>query len=211
MQVKSWLDQQVAEKHQIKQMNSTVDQLYDKQLLEVNREWDETNKEYEKRRRDMRECTKDFQSQQRLEKEKRDALDSLIGDQLSKQHVNYCLNNDFYTENVDTCTSSIVPHRVLKYHWKGMNADQLNKIRLEQERQIEDKKLREKADKDEEAMWAAQEEQNRRNLLKVQREFDRAKKGRVLDEMVEYNKLKAKECQQREKILYDNVHNYKVY
>ena len=209
--MKNWLDQQVAEKNNIKSVNQTADNMHEKQTLEINRLWKETDEEYERRRREMRECTKVFQVQQREEKEKKDALDSLIGDEHSKQHVNYCMNNDFYTENTDTCTSSKVPHRVLKYHWKGMNPDQVKKIRLDQERQIEDKKMREKADKEEEMMWAAQDEQNRRNLLKVQREVERAKKGRALDEVVEYNKLKAKECEQREKILYDNVHNYKVY
>ena len=159
----------------------------------------------------MRVCTKTVQEQQAAEKAAKDALDSLMGDELGKQHINNCLKDDFYTENTGTCTNSTAPHRVLKYHWKGMDADQLGHIRNEQQRQIADKKAREEMEKKAEQMWAEQEETNRRNLLRVQREHDRAKNNRVLDEVVEYNRLKAKECERREKIIYDNVHNYKAF
>lgn len=175
------------------------------------RQRNDNDKEYERRRLDVRVATKETQRQQASEKAAKDALDSLMGDELGKQHVNNCLKDDFYTENVDTCTSSLVPRRNLKYHWKGMNADQLNDIRLEQQRQIADKKAREDMEKQAEQIWADQEEHNRRNLLRVQREFDRAKQNKKLDEVVEYNRLKAKECERREKIIYDNVHNYKVF
>jgi RIB43A len=159
----------------------------------------------------MRNCTRNIQKEQAAEKANKDALDSLMGDDLGKQHVNNCLKDDFYTENTSTCTSNIAPNRVLKYHWKGMNADQTNQIRLDQLRQIEDKKMRETTDKEEDKMWAEQEEANRINLIRIQREHDRAKNSRVLDEVVEYNRLKAKECERRDKIIYDHVHNYKVF
>lgn len=184
---------------------------YDTQNLTDLKQWNDVNDDYERRRKDMRISNMNVQKQQAAEKANRDALDSLIGDDLGKQHVNNCLKDDFYTENTGTCTSSIAPHRVLKYHWKGMNAEQVGQIRLDQQRQIDDKKMREAADKEEEKMWAEQEEANRRNLIRVQREHDRAKNARVLDEVVEYNRLKAKECERRDKIIYDNVHNYKVF
>lgn len=183
--------------------------MYDTQNLEVNKQWDSVDKEYEKRRLDMRNCTREFQEQQKKEKENRDASESVWLDELGKQHVNYCSNHDFYTENTQTCTSHVAPYRVLKYHWKGMDAGQTKDIRLEQLRQAEDKKLREQMEKEEEKIWAAQEEANRKNLLRVQREHDRQKASRVNDQVIEYNKLKAKEVERRDKILYDNVHAYK--
>lgn len=189
----------------------TSSSAYDMQTLDKLKQWNEVDQEYEKRRRDMRESTKVMQEQQKAEKQNKDAIDSLLGDELAKQHVNNCLKDELLTESTGTCTNSQAPHRVLKYHWKGMNEDQLNQIRLEQLRQAEDKKRREEMEKEEERMWAAQEEANRRNLLKVQRQFDKAKLGRVQDEVVEYNKLKAKECERRDKIMYDSVHNYKAH
>lgn len=183
--------------------------MYDTQTLETNKQWDAVDKEYEKRRLDMRNCTREFQEQQKKEKENRDTAESLWQDELGKQHINYCSNHDLFTENTQTCTSHVAPYRVLKYHWKGMDATQTNDIRLEQLRQAEDKKLREQMEKEAERMWAAQEEANRRNLLRVQREHDRQKAARVNDQVIEYNKLKAKEVERRDKILYDNVHAYK--
>jgi hypothetical protein len=209
MQMKNWLDQQVAEKTMNKQFDRTRDNTYDTQNLELHRQWDVVNTEYEKRRQEMRDHCRNFQLQQHDQKRNKDAIDSLMGDEMGKIHINNCLKDDFYTENTDTCTSSIAPHRVLKYHWKGMDDDQLKNIRLEQERQIADKKMREDMEKEEEKMWALQEETNRRNLLKLQRHHDKAKATRIMDEVVEYNKLKARECERREKGIYAGTHNYK--
>ena len=45
------------------------------------------------------------------------------------------MNNDFYTENPETCQSTVSQNRVLKYHWKGMNETQKAEIRAEQDKQ----------------------------------------------------------------------------
>ena len=157
----------------------------------------------------MRNATQNVQKEQKAQKQNKDALDSLIGDELGKHHINNCMNDPFYTEDPNTCTSSILSNRHLKYHWKGMSADERNQIRLDQQRQMEDKKKREDMEKEEEKMWAAQEEANRKNLLRVQRLHDKEKSSRIKDEVIEYNRLKAKECDRRDKIMYDSVHSYK--
>ncbi len=36
----------------------------------------------------------------------------------------YTLNHDFMTENPDTMTSMLAPHRVKPYHFKGLNDEQ---------------------------------------------------------------------------------------
>lgn len=209
--MKQWLDQQVAEKQMMKNNNKQINKAYETQTATIHQEMGQVQDEYERRRKDMRECTRVAQEQQYKEKEQRDALDSLMGDEMAKRHINTCMESDFFTENPNTCTNNLQPHRYLKYHWKGMDSDQLGQIRLDQLRQMADKKSKEDAEKEEEKLWAMQEEQNRKQLLKVQREFDRQRKGKMLDEVVEYNRLKARECDRREKIIYDNVHNYKVY
>ena len=36
-------------------------------------------------------------------------------------HIDYILNNDFQTENPDTCKSHLSNNRYIPYHWKGMS------------------------------------------------------------------------------------------
>ena len=49
---------------------------------------------------------------------------------------------DLLTENPDQAMSQFGPHRVVPDRWKGMNEDQLRRIREEQQKQIEEKKVK---------------------------------------------------------------------
>ena len=131
-------------------------------------------------------------------------------DDMKKSHINYCLNNDFYTENTQTCQSQLGKQRVIPYHWKGMNDEQKRAILNEQEKIRQDVQLRKQLEKEEEECWAAQQEQLRRNLIKLERERNRGK-GNIMDEIVEYNKLKAKEDKVRSRIMYSDTHSYKLF
>ena len=39
-------------------------------------------------------------------------------------HIQYFSNTKFMTEDADTCRSALSDHRVLPYHWKGMDKQQ---------------------------------------------------------------------------------------
>lgn len=49
--------------------------------------------------------------------------------------------SDMLTENPDQAISAFGPHRVVPDRWKGMSDEQLRKIRAEQLRQIEERKV----------------------------------------------------------------------
>ena len=51
------------------------------------------------------------------------------------------VSSDLLTENPDQAISQFGPHRVVADRWKGMNEDQLRRIREEQQHQIEEKKV----------------------------------------------------------------------
>lgn len=102
--------------------------MYDTQQRDVNDKWGLLDDEHEKRRRDMRIANQDTLDMQIKEKLEKDALDKLMSDRQSQQHINSCLTDDFYTENTDTCKSHVSDTRNLKYHWKGMNGDERNQI-----------------------------------------------------------------------------------
>jgi hypothetical protein len=51
------------------------------------------------------------------------------------------VSSDLLSENPDQAISQFGPHRVVPDRWKGMNQDQLRRIREEQQNQIEEKKV----------------------------------------------------------------------
>lgn len=52
------------------------------------------------------------------------------------------LFSDLLTENPDQAISSFGPNRVVPDRWKGMSPEQIDQIRKEQARQVEEKKVR---------------------------------------------------------------------
>ena len=51
------------------------------------------------------------------------------------------VTSDLLSENPDQAISQFGPHRVVPDRWKGMNEDQLRRIREEQQSQLEEKKV----------------------------------------------------------------------
>lgn len=184
--------------------------MHDTQTLEINRQWTDLNSDYENRRRDVHVATKETQIDQFKEKVEKDAIDQLVEDTASQNHINYCMTNDFQTENTNTCESQLAKNRVLPYHWKGMNEAQRKAILQEQERMREDRKMREQLEKEEEDLWARQQEEIRRMKVKMDRMHKRGG-NKVLNEVVEFNKLKAKEDKIRGDEMYMRTHDYKVF
>ena len=52
--------------------------------------------------------------------------------------------SDLLTENPDQAISAFGPNRIVPDRWKGMSNEQLEQIRKEQLRQIEEKKVKKK-------------------------------------------------------------------
>ncbi len=51
------------------------------------------------------------------------------------------LFSDLLTENPDQAISSFGPNRIVPDRWKGMSAEQIEKIRKEQARQVDEKRV----------------------------------------------------------------------
>jgi hypothetical protein len=52
------------------------------------------------------------------------------------------VSSDLLSENPDQAISQFGPHRIVADRWKGMNQDQIRRIREEQQNQIEEKKVK---------------------------------------------------------------------
>lgn len=81
-----------------------------------------------------------------------------MDEQAKAQHISTVLNSQFYTEDTATCQSQLAAHRVIPYHWKGMNQDQRKDILQKQEGQRYEADQIKKYKEDEEMMYAKQAE-----------------------------------------------------
>lgn len=75
-----------------------------------------------------------------------------------QKHIEHITGHNFFTENTDTCQSQLAPHRVLPYHWKGMNEHQRGDILHEQDKQRKEADSIKKLKQDEEKLYAIQAE-----------------------------------------------------
>jgi hypothetical protein len=76
--------------------------------------------------------------------------------------VDFTTAHDFMTENPATETSMLGAHRVKPYHFKGLNAEQQQAIMHERAQQCAEQKMMKQSEKDQEALWALQQEHMRR-------------------------------------------------
>ncbi|CAF4869106.1 unnamed protein product, partial [Rotaria sp. Silwood1] len=82
------------------------------------------------------------------------------------------VSSDLLTENPDQAISQFGPHRIVPDRWKGMNQDQLRRIREEQQKQAEEKKRRDEEEQQRESEWN-------------QRRIAEAKAGMIIEKQIE--------------------------
>ena len=72
----------------------------------------------------MEKSVKDANAQMAKEKRDRDTAQRAFEQLQQRTDVDFTNDHDFMTENPATEVSSLAPHRVKPYHFKGMNAQQ---------------------------------------------------------------------------------------
>lgn len=75
------------------------------------------------------------------EKYDKDRVEKETEENEKKKHIHFSCTNDFISENPQTCQSHFQNHRVLKYHWKGMNTTEKSDIlnTIDQQKQEKEK------------------------------------------------------------------------
>ena len=202
LQQKDWIEQQIREKQERIKAEKEAERNFANQTLELN---------------GMRKCLEeDFQHRQKIMKkaylEANKTLSQEKGDkdraerekeELEKQnHLEYNTAHDFYTENTETCQSQLAPHRVIPYHWKGMNEHQRSEILSEQDKQKKEAENIKNLKKEEERLYAIQAEHQRKMQIQIEREKAR-RKEELLRNQKEYNLLKNQEQQIKIKTMYN--------
>lgn len=99
------------------------------------------------------------------EKRDRDNANFQAGQEAGMSEVDFTLNHDFMTENPDTEQSMLAAHRVKPYHFKGLNQEQKEAILHERAQQVREGEMKKATEKEEERLWALQQEMLRRQQV----------------------------------------------
>lgn len=141
--------------------------------MHFNKLLDEEQKKHANVRRDMEIANKQANAQ--LAKEKRDRDVAWMADQqMQAEHdKQFTTMHDFMTENPATEQSSLAPHRVKPYHFKGLNEQQKAAIMNERENQLREAEMLKANEKEAEKLLAMQAEQQRRMQVLADRQHKR--------------------------------------
>ena len=75
------------------------------------------------------------------------------------------------TEARETTTNGLGEHRFLPYHFKGLRPDQIDDIKAQQAQQVRDARHAKEMERQEEYLWAMQQEANRQLMLQNELEL----------------------------------------
>lgn len=197
LQQRLWLEEQ---KRQHEAKAEQERQAREQQALfdaTMNQLWDKANSETAQKQYEMEKAAMDTNAMLIQEKLNREAAARKLDDDEKLSHIAYNTGHPFFTEDPATTQSQLAPHRVLPYHYKGMNEQQLKAIFDEQRRQAEEKALKKKQEQERALQEARQSEAQRRAALLFERQVTN-KAQRVKDENRDYLKTQMIEHRVRE-------------
>jgi len=201
LQQKDWIEQQIREKQERLKAEKEADRNFAQQTLQINEMRKGLEDDYATKHKTMQKSYMEVNkalSQDKVDKERV----TRENEDLDKQrHIEYNTGNNFYTENTETCQSQLAPHRVIPYHWKGMNEHQRTNILHEQDKQRKEADSIKKLQKDEEKLYAMQAEHQRKMQIQMEREKARRKEELTKNQQ-EFNLLKDQEQAIKIKTMY---------
>jgi len=201
LQQRDWIDQQIREKQERLKAEKEADNNFAQQTGLLNGMRKDLEDDYSHRQKTVKKAYSEANRVLAQEKMDKDYSSKVNEDVTNKNHLEYNTTNNFCTEDTGTCQSQLAPHRVIPYHWKGMNEHQRKEILTEQEKQRTEAERIKNLQKEEEKLYAMQAEHQRKMQIQMEREKNR-RKEEILKNQKEFNLLKDQEQQVRIKSMY---------
>lgn len=140
-QLREWSLQQQHEKNVAKMQQSMANKLYDFKQMELDARARSLQKAEEDCRRAINSATRDYNAALQREMGQKNAIKKMQEQDDNMTEIANALFSDLLTENPNQAISAFGPNRVVPDRWKGMSAEQIEAIRKEQARQVEEKKV----------------------------------------------------------------------
>lgn len=172
-QMKTWIEQQLAEKAMRKNMEDTEHRMWERKMEEMNFLAHEVEKQRHLLKAEKERAIKEYNIEQTIAKRERE-LEEAERDELDKlEEIQNMLNSDFLNENFDTTLNAFDQNRFKPYGMKSLRPEQYQEIMDTREKQILEKQLAIEKEKLESEQMALEERINMRNKLLMERERER--------------------------------------
>ncbi|XP_035165558.1 RIB43A-like with coiled-coils protein 2 [Oxyura jamaicensis] len=155
-QLREWSLQQQRDWKNTLADKKILDDLHDKNRIELDRKTMEQQRTEEETRRAVCAATKEFNRKQAAELAERKKLEKHQKMKDDMDEIFSLLQGDLLSENPEQAISSFGRHRVITDRWKGMNQDQLMAIRSSQQQQVLEKMRLKEEEHRRDAEWDRQ-------------------------------------------------------
>ncbi|UJR27279.1 hypothetical protein I4U23_008574 [Adineta vaga] len=152
-QLREWSRMQQEDQRRAQQQQHAADQLFHAKQIELDQRAIELQRAEEQCRRDVNKSIRNYNDALFRESQERRALKKRQEDYDNYAEMTNMVTSDLLSENPDQAISQFGPHRVVPDRWKGMNEDQLRRVREEQQRQLEEKKRRDEEERQRDQEW----------------------------------------------------------
>ncbi|XP_040514053.1 RIB43A-like with coiled-coils protein 2 isoform X1 [Gallus gallus] len=177
-QLREWSLQQQRDHKNALADKKFLDDLHDKNRIELDRKTMEQQRIEEETRRAVCAATKDFNKSQAAEVAERKKLDKRQKMKDDMDEISSLLQGNLLSENRAQAISSFGTHRVITDRWKGMSQDQLMAIRSFQQQQVLEKLRLKEEERHRDAEWDRQSMQAARAQLILERHQERQNRER---------------------------------
>ncbi|XP_065598479.1 RIB43A-like with coiled-coils protein 2 [Cyrtonyx montezumae] len=172
-QFREWSLEQQRESKNALADQKFLDDLHDKNTLELDQKIMKQQRIEEESRRAVCAATKDFNRSQAAELAERKKLAKCQKMKEDMDEISSLLQGNLLSENPEQAISSFGTHRVITDRWKGMSQDQLMAIRSFQQQQVLEKLRLKEEERQRDAEWDRQSMQAARAQLLLERHQER--------------------------------------
>ncbi|KAL3853419.1 hypothetical protein ACJMK2_017001 [Sinanodonta woodiana] len=204
-QLREWSLEQSREREQAMNNQSKADRLYELKMKELDQRSMELQQAEEECRRAINMATADYNNALANEREQKERLakQQELDDNMTE--IANHIFGDVLTENPAVAQSAFGPHRVIVDRWKGMSPQQLEQVRLEQERQRKEKERLRQEEELKNKEWDRQRVANARAGMLLEREMAR-KKAELNRQQIDENRRLAQEQRAHQQFLDKEVY-----
>ncbi|XP_063236331.1 RIB43A-like with coiled-coils protein 2 [Bacillus rossius redtenbacheri] len=202
-QQRAWLEQQLAERRAADAARRAAEEAHQRALAERAQRAAELDAAERECRRRLDAATACFNKALAEEQEAERKLDEARDREDERAEVYNLVTSDLLTENPDVAGSSLGAHRVVGYKYKGMSRGQLEDIRKEQLRQVEEARTRKAEEEAFNNQWYKFSSDMCNLVMKKDQELTR--KQRELNKNILHNNLRLYEEQKSRQEYMDKV------
>ena len=199
-----WVVEQMSEKQDQIEQEREMERLFAERQSEIDERRSELEIEEMKSRAAMNYAVRDYNLALSEAKKEQETIRKMEEMEDALEEIKNQISSNTLTENRATTISCIAPHRYIKYHFKGLDPEQVRSIREEQIRQANEKANQKKMEQEEDQNWDLVQEAVRRNLIAGEREVFR-RKQEIARQVADEQRRQAEEARKRKEVLYKQV------